>query len=88
MNDKSVFRSQFFWTSESQKDSPPTNIFVKGYTLESAQKTAIGYFEQELIAHGLAGSGYRVETKPSSMNEALIYAQQKLSKQNTERSLN
>lgn len=88
MNEKPMFRVQFFWTSEKHKSTPPSNIFVKGETLESAQKTATDYFDQQIIAAGLVGATYRVETKPSSMNEALLYAQQKLGKQETKRPLN
>lgn len=88
MSEKLMFRVQFFWTSEQDKDSPPSNIFVKGHTLESAQKTATDYFDQQIIAAGLVGATYRVETKLSTMNEALLYVQQKLGKRQTDRVLN
>lgn len=88
MSDKQIFRVQFFWTSEAHKNTPTSNIFIRGESLELAEKSASEYFDQQIIAAGIRNATYRMETKPSSLNEAALYVQQKLNGQNTERTLN
>ena len=88
MAEKEVFRCVFTFLEKKYADTPSSNIFLKSYSKASATATAIEYFEAQLKESGFTGADYRCEVFPSSMNEAILYAQQKKSGKDTARPCN
>ena len=75
----------FTFIEEKYANTPPSNIFLKAYTKTSAVAAAIKHFEEKLEASGFKGADYRVEAFPSTMNEAMLYSQQKAAGKDTKR---
>jgi hypothetical protein len=88
MAEKEVWRTVITFTSPKYADTPPSNIFMKSESKASAMASSIEHFEAQLKKYGYEDASFKAETFPSSMNEAILYVQQKKAGTETQRSIN